>query len=186
MSEFTRADSAGDPRDDLKRLEPWLPAIRDAAAEFALRRSVLAAMCLRETLASWAPGYTRKGSHLGWGDGRQAFGLFQVDKRFWEQWLRGVLPGVDLLTPHGQARFAATIVLGAARFLAARHPAAPFLIERAAVASYNADLFKVDAQLEVGRDVDEVTHGRDYSRDVMARAERLERRDPILFPPTAG
>ena len=175
-----------DPRDDLKRLEPWMPAIALAAQECGVRRSVLAGMCLRETLASWAPGYTRPGSHLGWGDGRHAFGLFQFDRRFWEQWLRGVLPGVDPLTPLGQARFAAQIVAGAARFLAARHPAAPFLVEKASIAAYNADLFKVDVQVEVGRDVDEVTHGRDYARDILGRAERLERRDPVLFPPAAG
>ncbi len=175
-----------DPRDDLVRLAPWLPAIVQAADELGVRRAVLAGMCLRETFGGWAPGYTRHGTHVGWGDGRHAFGLFQCDKRFWEMALRGMLPGVDLTTPLGQARHAAGIVAGAARFLAARHPGVPFLIERASVAAYNADLFKVDSQLDAGADPDAVTTGVDYGRDVLARAEKLERRDPLTFHPAGG
>lgn len=177
---------ATDPRDDLARLGPWLPAIRDAADEFGVRRAVLAGMCLRESLAGWAPGYTRKGTHLGWGDHGNAFGLWQADRRFWEEVLRGLRPGHHLLTPLGQARFAAAIVAGAHRFLEARHAGAAFLLERASVDAYNAALHRVDAQLEVGIDPDSVTTGGDYGRDVLARAAVLERRDPLLFPPVAG
>jgi hypothetical protein len=172
-----------DPRDDLKRLEPWLSAIRDASAEFGVRRAVLAGMALRESLASWAPGYTRKGSHLGWGDAGNAFGIWQADRRFWEEVLRGLWPGHQLLTPLGQARFAAAIVAGARGFLEARHPGAPFLLERASVAAYNAPLHRIDSQFEAGVDPDAVTTGGDYGRDVLARAAVLEHRDPSAFPP---
>ncbi|HSN91491.1 MAG TPA: hypothetical protein VLS93_09700 [Anaeromyxobacteraceae bacterium] len=175
-----------DPRDDLARLAPWVPAICDAADEFGVRRSVLAAMCLRESLAGWAPGYTRKGTHLGWGDAGHAFGLWQCDRRFWEQVLRGMWPGHQLLTPLGQARAAAATVAGARRFLEARHPGVAFLHERAALSAYNAALHRVDAQLEAGMDPDAVTTGSDYGKDVLARAAVLERRDPIAFPPAAG
>ncbi len=174
-----------DPVDDLRRLEPWLPAIVRAADEVSIRRSILAGTCLRETLGSWARGYTRQGTHLGWGDGRHAFGLFQCDKRFWEMAIRGMLHGHELLTPLGQARFAAAIIAGAALFLTARHPGSP-LLELAAVCAHNAALDKVDAQLDANSSPDAVTEGGDYGSDIVGRAERLERRDPNVFHPAAG
>ena len=174
-----------DPRDDLKRLAPWLSAFVAAADEYQVRRSVLAAMCLRESLGSWAGAYTRKGSHLGWGDHGRAFGLWQVDRRYHEAALRGLVPGHQLLTPLGQARYAAAIIAGARAFLAAWHPASPRL-EQAAVAAHNADLSRVDLQLESGSDPDAVTTGFDYGADVLRRAAALEARDPTTFPPSGG
>jgi hypothetical protein len=57
-----------DPGDDLKRLEPYLPAFRAAAQAEGEELELVGAICLRETEAGWARGYDRPGSHLGRGD----------------------------------------------------------------------------------------------------------------------
>jgi hypothetical protein len=183
---------ATDPRDDLKRLEPYLADVRQAADEERVGRDVLAAVGLRETWAGWAPGYFPRGTHLGFGDSGHGFGLFQADLRTWEPALRGLIPGVDLLSPLGQARLAARHLASSLRLLHAVFPALPTdrLLE-AAVCAYNARIGAVAAQLNAGKDPNLVTTKGpsgvpDYGRDVLARAERLRRRAPSIFPPPAG
>lgn len=149
-------------------------------------------MWLRETWAGWAPPYFPKGTHLGFGDGGHGFGLCQADDRTWEAAMLGLMPGVELLTPLGQARFTAHKLARNERILRVVFPALDAVILRkAAIAAYNARLGAVAQQLYAGRDVDSVTsagptgHG-DYSADVLRRAYRLEQRDHVLFPPAAG
>ncbi len=181
-----------DPREDFQRLAPWLPDIRQAAAEEAIRPALLAGVCLRETGASWGSGYSPRGTHLGFGDGGYGWGLFQADLRTWEPALRGLIPGVDLLTPLGQARLAARHLASSRRLLGSMFPGLPLTkIEAAMLAAYNARIGRVAAQLSVGASVDAVTTpgstGKpDYSADVLARAARLERQHPDLFPPPGG
>jgi hypothetical protein len=181
-----------DPRDDLQRLAPYLPDVRQAAAEEGVRLAILCGVGLRETLFGWAPGYAPRGTHLGFGDRGHGFGLFQADLRTWEPALRGLIPGVDLSTPLGQARLAARHLRSSYRILRAMFPAlADGLVLAASIAAYNARIGAVAAQLVAGADVDAVTtagpSGRaDYSSDVLARAAKLERRDPITFPPASG
>jgi len=57
-----------DPRDDLARLAPYLQDFAEAALLEGEDTALLSAICLRETLAGWARGYDRPGSHLGRGD----------------------------------------------------------------------------------------------------------------------
>ncbi len=179
-----------DPRDDLARLAPYLADIRQAAQEEQLRPQLLAALCLRESLAGWA--LTPRGTHLGFGDGGHGWGLFQCDDRTWESAMLGFVPGVDLTTPLGQARFAAQKLARNMRLLHLVFPAYDEVtITRAAIASYNARLGAVAMQLATGRDVDAVTTAGysglpDYSSDVLKCAYRLEQRDHNLFPPPAG
>jgi len=181
-----------DPKDDLKRLEPYLPDFRTAAEEEGIRLQVLCAVGSRETWFGWVPGYTPRGTHLGFGDRGYGFGLFQADLRTWEPALRGLIPGVDLSTPLGQARLAARHLRSSFRVLRAVFPQLPEqLVLRASIAAYNARIGAVAAQLATGTDVDAVTTPGpsglpDYSRDVLDRASRLSRRDPITFPPPAG
>jgi hypothetical protein len=176
-----------DPGTELARLAPYLPDIRQAAAEEGVQPQILAAVCLRESLAGWA--LTPRG-HLGFGDKGYGWGLGQADLRTWEPALRGLMPGVpgvDLTTPLGQLRAAARHLASSRRLLRLIFPALDDVtILRASVASYNARIGAVAAQLSTGRDVDEVTTGGDYSRDVLHRAARLEQRDHLNFPPAGG
>lgn len=175
-----------DPRAEDKRLAPYLSDIRTAAEEKGVRPEILAAVCLRESLAGWA--LKPCGTHLGFGDRGYGWGLFQADLRTWEPALRGLMPGVDLLTPLGQARLAATHLASSMRFLRAVFPQLDGeRVLRATIAAYNARIGAVAMQLVAGADVDAVTTaGRDpdgvarpnYSRDVLARAARLQH----LFP----
>lgn len=179
-----------DPKDDLRRLEPYLADLRQAAQEEGLPPQIVAAICLRESLAGWA--LTPKGTHLGFGDNGHGWGLMQCDLRTWEPALRGLVPGVDLATPLGQFRLAARHLASSERLLRLVFPRFDALmIRRGTIASYNARIGAVAAQLSTGRDPDAVTSIGpsglpDYSRDVLARAYRLEQRDHVLFPPASG
>lgn len=62
------APSPADPKDDILRLGPYIPAIRQAGALWMEDPALLAAIMLRETLAGWAPEYEPKGSTTGSGD----------------------------------------------------------------------------------------------------------------------
>jgi hypothetical protein len=175
-----------DPRDDLKRLAPYLADIRQAAGEKGVRTEVLAGVCLRESIAGWA--LAPRGTHLGFGDKGYGWGLFQADLRTWEPALRGLMPGVDLLSPLGQARLAAEHLSSSLRLLRAVFPQTDGeRVLRASIAAYNARIGAVAMQLLAGADVDAVTtpgpSGRpDYSADVLARAARLRAAAPQLFP----
>ncbi len=181
-----------DPRDDLERLRPYIPEVFFACDTEGERRDVVCAVFLRETLAGWAPGYVPRGSATGFGDGFRAFGLAQADLRFFEAAVRGFLPGLDLLSAGGQAVFVCRHLASSRRVLRAAFPTLGLdLLERSAIAAYNAGIRRVAAQLHAERDPDAVTTpgpsgSPDYSRDVLARAERLRRRAPDLFPEPFG
>lgn len=181
-----------DPRDDLKRLEPWLDDIdagrHDAHAEGVIPLAVLAAVCLRETWAGWAPGYYPPGHPVGVGDKGSGFGFFQADRRSHASAIRSGA----LFQVRGQAALAATelrdnLRLLEAFFVTTRLPQAldpearDALLLRAAVAGYNAWVGTVALEVFKGRDPDGVTTGGDYSRDVMRRADNLRRRAPSRF-----
>jgi hypothetical protein len=187
-----------DPGDDLLRLEPWLGAFRRGLAAAAyehrppgdepgppwLDLALLSAVCLRETWAGWAPGYFPPGRAVGWGDRGRGFGLFQADRGTWAREIRSGA----LSHPETQARLAAEQLLQNHALLRAtfRDTTLPggergALLLRGALAGYNAWVGSAALQMEAGLDVDGVTTGKDYSRDVLRRAELLRRRAPGSF-----
>jgi hypothetical protein len=174
--------SLSTPQTDMTRLAPYVADIAQAAEEFGLPGALLGAVCLRESEAGWAQPYAPKGTHLGWGDrddrGRfHAFGLFQADERFHGAWIGTA----DSLTPIGQARHAAEeIARNLVLFRAANASQPDDVLQRAAVAAYNAAKGSVAGQLLAQRDVDLVTTGDNYSADVFRRAEGLTRQG--IFP----
>ena len=168
-----------DPKDDAKRVLAYAEPIRTGAALFGVRPSLLAAVGLRESLLGWARGYFPRGQAVGWGDRGYAFGLFQIDMRTWESYLRRFKSA--MVTPEGQATLAAMILDSNLRLLGLAFPdLAAEPLEQAAVAAYNASVGKVAAQIYAGASVDAVTTGSggpgspgDYSRDVLAREKNL-------------
>jgi hypothetical protein len=176
-----------DPRDDLRRLQPYLGEIHEAALAHGEDTALLAALCLRETLAGWAAGYKPKGDANGRGDGGHGRGLFQIDDRGPYKDLVPA-PGVDW-SPFQQAQ-AACIVLADAREQLAEFRALP-VFEVATICRYNASLARVVAALRVGVHPDTVTtkgpSGRpDYGSDVLARRALLRAKYPTVFPPVTG
>lgn len=173
------------PSSDAARIAPYLADIQKACAEQPdgfPTPEILAGVGLRETWLGWSPGYVPRGSHLGWGDNGHGWGLWQLDDRSHED----VILSEDLSTVVGQARRAAWKLAANLRVLRAALPGQPDdLLQRAAVAAYNARLGAVAAQLLSGRDIDSVTtagpSGRgDYSADVFQRAQKLV--DAGVFP----
>lgn len=113
----------------------------------------------RETLAGTGAGYTPKDCFNGWGDGGNAYSIFQFDKRY----------NADFI-----ASFAAQTLAGCGAYcgelLAERWKA--LRDERAMLASYNASISRVAARLAIGQDVDLATTGRNYSSDIITRIKK--------------
>lgn len=174
---------AGDPGKDDLRAERYAGEILYAVKGCPLvRPSLLAAVGLRESWLGWAPGYHPRGTHLGFGDSGNAFGLWQADFRAAELMIRNLVPGPDFMSPRGQAQFAAEHLESSYRILRAAFPhLTQDQLDAAACAAYNARLGAVAMQIHVGRSVDEVTTGRDYSKDVLAREAALRRANPGLW-----
>jgi hypothetical protein len=170
-----------DPGDMFLRLEPYLPDFAEAALMEGEDTALLAALCLRETHAGWAPGYVPKGCFTGRGDHGHGFGLFQIDDRGPYRHLPAECPEA---TPMLQARWACAVLEDARRELAAfrGHP----LFERATLAAYNAGSPRVATALRAGLDPDSVTTGKNYGADVLHRRDRLRSRYPHAFPSVSG
>jgi hypothetical protein len=187
-----------DPGNDFERIEPYLPDFAEAALLEDEDVALLAAICLRETWAGWAPGYAPKGSYLGRGDHGHGRMLFQFDDRGPWSHLPRECPEA---TPFLQARWACHVLDCNRKNLSdfAGHP----LYERAVVAAYNAFSFPVAAYaarrdrdpvrkaLVLGHDPDHVTtpggyhrpRRGDYGAHVLAIRDRLRAQHPDRFPP---
>jgi soluble lytic murein transglycosylase-like protein len=140
---------------DLGRITPLKPRFNAAAAATGLPPAVLAAIASRES---------RCGNVLdahGFGDGGEAFGVMQVDRR------AHVPAGQP--DPRSQAHIdqAAGILKAALDGMVERFSAAlPARQLQAAIAGYNCGT----ARLASPDTVDAVTTGHDYSNDVWERA----------------
>ncbi len=177
------------PTTDAARLAPWKDDLLRAGATQNFPAAIVASVILRETHASWAPGYTNRGTHAGWGDRDRktgkyhAFGLGQADERYNAALIRSG----RLDTPLGQFEAIAEQLAANLRVFRLSFPTVDLkTLLRAAVAAYNASMGAVVGQLQVGADVDAVTTAGpsghpDYSADVLARATLLVRAG--LFPP---
>lgn len=167
-----------DPGDDFLRLEPYLPDFAEAALLEGEDAALLAAICLRETWAGWAPGYRPKGSYLGHGDGGHGFGLFQMDDRGPYKHLPRECPEA---TPFLQARWACQVLRDARVELAEFRGLAVF--EVATICRYNASLASVTRALRVGVDPNLATTGHNYGADVLRRRDLLRTVHRDRFPP---
>jgi hypothetical protein len=178
-----------DPKDDFLRVEPYLPDFAESALVEGEDTALLAAICLRETWAGWAPGYTPKGSYLGRGDGGHGWGLLQIDDRGPYAHLPKECPEA---TPMLQARWACSVLRDARKYLAEFKPHP--LWERGCVAAYNAGapkIAKVLARWHPGMpleghpelDPDLCTTGKNYGADVLRRRDLLRAVHRDRFPP---
>jgi hypothetical protein len=165
---------------DLRRLYPWISAIREAAITWQEDPFLLAAICLRESGAGWAPGYEPPGVCDGWGDRGNGFGLFQIDRRYHPQFVSSP----DAHSPDRQAAYACRILCDHRDWLCRVHPpllSDPDLKCRAVLASYNAGAGALFHRRCTSADPDECTTGGDYSAWVVAKAMDLRGAQPWLF-----
>ena len=140
---------------DLGRVRPLIAKFNAAGSKTNLPPALLAAIASRES---------RCGNVLdrnGFGDGENAFGIMQVDKR------SHTLEGEP--DPRSQAHIDQAAEILNAAFEQARQKFADQPLERqlqAAVAGYNCGINAVQSPTTA----DEHTTGRDYSNDVWTRA----------------
>ncbi len=142
---------------DLQRVKAMADCFCAAAAKFGVPAALLAAVASRES---------RCGNVLhndGWGDGGNAFGIMQVDKR--SHAVEGIPDGPKSLAHVEQAT---GIFANCLQQVQQKHPnwEDRYVIKGAAVA-YNSGLRNV--QTKEGMDIG--TTGNDYGSDVMARAQ---------------
>ena len=165
---------------DAQALAPYVMALKQAADEFAVDPYVLAAICLRESGAGWAPGYAPKGP-AGVGDNGHGFGLMQIDDRYH----RDFVSSPDSHFPINQFRYAASILVQNKARLR-QYPVLaydPAMLDRSAIAAYNAGSGSVGHAVISGRDPDSVTTGRNYSEWVITKASDLREQSAEMFNP---
>lgn len=120
--------------------------------------SVLAAIASRES---------RIGSVLikGWGDGGDAFGIMQINKHF------HTLEGLESPDSLAHIQQAASILSSYRKTIRAAKPTwSDGQVLQGAIAAYNCGPDRIGAW----QDVDKFTTGKDYSNDVVARAQYFE------------
>jgi len=133
-----------------------LDAYREAAAETGIDVAILLGKDSRESRL------TRALSPSCTGDNGFGRGISQIDSRFYSVF-------TETTDPCNHAAYAKE----GARILAERLREFDGRV-RPALAAYNAGAASVRGALEEGRDVDSVTTGGDYSKDVLRRAGAFE------------
>lgn len=142
---------------DWPKIEKYAERFYQAAVKYDVPPAIIAAICSRES---------RGGSALasnGTGDHGRAFGLMQVDQRYWQQQGRSGDPGSQIHLNQG------TMIYAQFREqVRQKHPSwtDEYLLKGAAVA-YNAgpDNVRTKAGMDRG------TTGDDYGSDIIARAK---------------
>lgn len=182
---------------ELQRLQPHVAAVADACKAKDEDPWRFAGLGFRESGWGYGWGYTPAGSPMGYGDGGNAFGYFQLDKRFNRDLVASIQAAAARGAPTEEiVRLqidSAIDYLVEARDLFVSNSLAPLsgdLLERAVYAAYNSDLRLVyhmaKAVLKdpaVGVDhVDMVTTDHDYSGWIFAKALGLRQAAPTLFP----
>ena len=149
---------------DLGRVRALTAKFNDAGSKTNLPPALLAAIASRES---------RCGNVLdrhGFGDGEEAFGIMQVDKR------SHGLDGLPDPRSQGHIDQAAAILNQAFRQAQLKFAGQPLARQlQAAVAAYNCGIGAVLSPANA----DDHTTGRDYSNDVWARAEFYAARWPV-------
>ncbi len=145
------------------------PLIKAAAQDFGFQPSLIAGIGSRES--NWGLILRPRGPE-GTGDfppGRvigHGRGLMQIDD--------GAFPGWIATNKWKEAeeniRFGCQVLLDNKKFFERSLSGTGALLLRATVTAYNAGSGNVKAAIRAGRDVDSVTTGRDYSKDVLNRA----------------
>jgi tetratricopeptide (TPR) repeat protein len=141
---------------DWNRIQSFIDRIYIAASTFDVPPAIIAALASRES---------RAGAQLardGTGDGGQAFGILQVDRRSWTQAGSSGDPASQEHINQGTQIFA-----GSRRSVQQQHPSwsDEYLLQGAAV-GYNSS----PANVQTIAGIDRGTTGGDYGSDVIARA----------------
>lgn len=163
---------------DAEKVTPWVAAIKGAIREVGGGEDpyLFAALMLRESGAGLAPGYEPKSDPCGWGDQGYGYGLFQIDKRFHQQFIESE----GAKTAWGQATYALRLLKSNRRLLRVLCHV-PDLLERATYAAYNCGAGRVLRALRFNKNPDDYTTGKDYAAWIWKRADALRRSAPGLF-----
>lgn len=163
---LSRVDRLPDPTEaELARSLPtqakaFAGAILRAARKWNVSPWVLAAVGMHESHFGSAPGYVPKGDPRGEGDGGNAVGFWQIDKRYHAKWLEAWDGRVETMADY------------AAQLLAERRRWFPSNVE-AQVAAYNASAARVREALSKGLSPDTVTYKGRYVRLVSEQLSKL-------------
>jgi hypothetical protein len=139
------------------------PLIREAAEDFGLQPSVIGGVGSRESF--WGIILRPRGA-AGVGDGGHGRGLMQIDDRAHPSF---IATG-KWKDPRGNIQFGCELLADNREILRRQTGLTGRNLLRATLASYNAGLRGVLRAINRGSNVDSVTTGADYSKDVLDRA----------------
>ena len=155
-------------------LKYW-PICQEVAQKLSLDPVTLMAIMWRESLFGLS---LNPRGPSGTGDGGHGRGLMQIDDRFHKDWVTAT----DWTDPRNNITQGAKVLEGNVAFFAnprniSGKPLDAQTAKRASIAAYNAGCRRVALSINLGRDVDGSTTGKDYSAWVVAREAELR---PVL------
>jgi len=152
---------------DWPRLQPLVPALKDAAVLVGMPAALLLAVASRESHAGAALDAN------GWGDAGHAFGVLQVDRRFHR------IAGTESPASYAHLLQGAGILREALDRVAQKHPGWPSEAQlEGALVAYNSGVNNVQTLAGMNRGT---THN-DYGADTLARAQWYQGRIAVLEP----
>lgn len=176
-----------DPGTRLRRMRLMAPVILKASALTGEVKERLMALCYRESLCTFA--LDPPGSVVGWGDNGNAFGPFQVDKRYHADFIKAELGRYAWAVKEGQrydaqnqANYACQVLRDARYWIKKNSGLSSDPLERATYAAYNAGPYSVVSATRTGAQnvpletrVDMPTTGKNYSASIFSMASILQR-----------
>uniref|UniRef100_A0A8C5F538 Lysozyme g n=1 Tax=Gadus morhua TaxID=8049 RepID=A0A8C5F538_GADMO len=144
-------------KEDLDSMKKYKTIIKNVAERRHVNPALIAGIISRETEAGFSIKNTKP---PGWGDKGNAFGLMQVDKRYHEP--RGAWNSEEHIDQ------ATEILVNFIQLIQKKFPSWSTEQQlKGAIAAYNTG----DSRVESYESVDSRTTGKDYSNDVVARAQ---------------
>lgn len=166
---------------DLKRLERWRFILRVVSKERKLDPFEFGGLMLRES--GGGVFLVPKNDPCGWGDEGNAFGLFQIDKRYHRQFVES--PGAQW--PITQARYAADLLVQNRAVLKRHFPGiGDTRLREGMFCAYNASMRRVREAIERQSNPNLVTTGQNYADWIIKKADKLRKAAPLFFEPVTG
>jgi Transglycosylase SLT domain len=159
-----------DPGTEYGRVQLYWNAAELVCGQFEIPPSLILALGYRESFLGFAPGYSPHGS-CGWGDNGNAWGLFQIDKRYHAHFVFSA----DAQVPEKQMFYACGLLTQ--NKACARRDLSDIgddQISKIAISAYNCGYGNaVNAYKSTG-DSDSETTGKDYAKWILSFKQRID------------
>jgi soluble lytic murein transglycosylase-like protein len=159
-----------DPGHEFGRVKAYSDMATLVAGQFGIEPSLILALGYRESWLGWSPGYEPKGP-CGWGDNGNAWGLFQIDKRFHGMFVHSL----DAQDAEKQMFYALKLLTDNKDCFSRAFPnEGQDTLIRLSLAAYNAGYYGALHGFQSSGDPDHMTTGKDYGKWILNFKNRID------------